>query len=251
MRLYGYSALRVPGYVVTDRDNIWNSAGKITEKGKFTGSAFDFFYTHNTQHVYIYGHYQNVGANFRAYVGFFDQADNILLDGGGEYRWRRNPGHWFTRISLGSGYIHEIDHDKNLLRKGFHGWLYYRGPFQSGVNLDVNTSKRTFMGKEFTDNTLYFSGWVRPSGSLYLWLSGAFGDRVDFTNAQDGTRVRLNHGVRYNLGRHLDIELGHTYEKLNVEDGRLYTANISNIQLVYQFSRRAFLRTILQYVNYL
>ena len=40
------------------------------------------------------------------------------------------------------------------------------------------------------------------------------------------------------------------YESLNVEAGRLYTANVSYLRLVYQFNRRTFLRTMLQYVYY-
>ena len=43
--------------------------------------------------------------------------------------------------------------------------------------------------------------------------------------------------------------MDHLVEKLNVDGGRLYTANLSNMKLVYQFSARTFLRTILQYAD--
>lgn len=218
--------------------------------GKFNGGALDFLYRHSTRNVYLYAHYQDVTPNFRADAGFADQTGTKLYDVGGRYIWRQNPGHWYTTLTAGSGYFYMSDYNDQLLRKYFRSWINYSGPLQSYISLQTNFGKNTYGGKEFDENYLNFFSQVRPSGSLLLWLSGTFGDRIDYTNVQDGTRVTLSPGVRYNLGRHLDIELGHTYERLNVEAGKLYTANISNIQLVYQFSRRAFLRTILQYVNY-
>ena len=49
---------------------------------------------------------------------------------------------------------------------------------------------------------------------------------------------------------HLNIYLRQTFERLNVKPGRLYTANISHLRLVYQFNKRTFLRTIFQYRHY-
>ncbi len=46
------------------------------------------------------------------------------------------------------------------------------------------------------------------------------------------------------------MSLDHIFERLEVETGRLYTANLTNLKLVYQFNRRFFLRTILQYADY-
>ena len=37
---------------------------------------------------------------------------------------------------------------------------------------------------------------------------------------------------------------------MNVSGRRLYTANVSNVRLVYQFNKRSFLRTNIQYVDY-
>ena len=52
------------------------------------------------------------------------------------------------------------------------------------------------------------------------------------------------------MGRRLSLGFDHVFEKLNVEQGRFYNANLSNCHFVYQFNRRTFLRTILQYAHY-
>jgi hypothetical protein len=37
---------------------------------------------------------------------------------------------------------------------------------------------------------------------------------------------------------------------MNVDDGKLYTANISQLTVIYQLSVRTFLRSVIQYVDY-
>ena len=46
------------------------------------------------------------------------------------------------------------------------------------------------------------------------------------------------------------FSLNHTYERMNVQDVRLYNANISQLTAVYQFNVRTFFRSIIQFVNY-
>jgi transcriptional antiterminator len=44
--------------------------------------------------------------------------------------------------------------------------------------------------------------------------------------------------------------MAHTYERMTVQDARLYTANILQSTAVYQFNVRTFFRAIIQYVDY-
>ena len=43
---------------------------------------------------------------------------------------------------------------------------------------------------------------------------------------------------------------GQAYQRFDVDEGRLYTANLSYLKAVYQFTPRAFLRAIVQNVDY-
>lgn len=218
--------------------------------GKFNGGAFDFLYAHATRSVFLSAHYQDVTPNFRADVGFADQTGTKLYEVGGRYIWRKNPGHWYTTLNAGSGYFYMVDYNNQLLLKYTQFYINYSGPLQSYCSLQTNLGKRTYLGKEFNENYLSMFLQARPSGSLNLWVSGTFGGRIDYSNVRAGTRVSLNPGIQYNMGRHLYLGLDHVFERLNVEAGRLYTANLSNVRVIYQFNRRAFLRTILQYADY-
>ena len=78
----------------------------------------------------------------------------------------------------------------------------------------------------------------------------AYGDQIDYANTQTGTRFKINPSIDFHIGLHLKAELYHTYEQLDVNAGRLYTANVSHAKLVYQINKEMFLRGIIQYVNY-
>lgn len=235
------SQTQYPDQVVTD----YNQPG-----GKFQGTALGLIYQHSTQHVTISGIYQSITPNFRADVGFFEQADSRYSSISAGYKWRRNPGYWYTLLGIGAGYTYNQDHNGNLLQKGFSGWLNYYGPLQSSLYLSVNMGKRTFMGIEFDNNNLGFNAGIRPSGDFYLALNGALGDDVDITNIQAATQILLNPVLQFNIGNHLYMGFDHIFQRLKVETGRLYTANLSNIRLIYQISRRAFLRAIIQYAHF-
>jgi len=179
------------------------------------------------------------------------QVDYQYIYGGVRYTFRRNPGHWYTKLNTAASYQYEKDHDDHsLLNRAFALQLDYEGPMQSVLNLTLNIGKRGFMGQEFNENYLAFNVGIRPSGSFSMGINGVVGDRIDYTNAQAGKCVSINPNLQYKMGRHLAVSANHIFEKLNVTAGHLYTANLSNLRVIYQFNRRAFLRAILQYADY-
>jgi hypothetical protein len=238
---YLASQTRYPGRVVSDYNQ---------PEGKFSGGALDVLYAHSTRHVNLTGHYQEVTPNFRSDVGFTDQTGTRLYEISGGYTWRKKPGYWYTYISAGSDLFYLEDCDKRLLRKYSRFWINYNGPLQSYIHMSYYLGKRTYLDKEFNSNFVRCEIQGRPSGSLFLGFYGNIGDQVDYANVRNGSRVTLNPYCQYNIGRHLSLGVDHIYEKLNVDAGRLYTANLTNLTSVYQFNRRVFLRVILQYVNY-
>jgi hypothetical protein len=142
------------------------------------------------------------------------------------------------------------DYEKNPLQKYLNTGFSYYGPIQSMISVQTYFGKRMYMKKEFDRNSATLMLTLRPSGLVYTGIFVSTGDQLDVVNVRNGNRLQLNPFLVYNVGRHLSLSVDHLYEKLKVEGGRLYTANLSNFSAVYQFNRRAFLRTILQYANY-
>lgn len=217
---------------------------------KFSGTFFDTAYIYTTEKIYFYIWGQKASPNFRTDMGFINQTGFLFYTASGEYRWRRNPGHWFTTLKLRAGGEYTRNQgNKIYLKKAAQVAIDYYGPLQSNFFMMTNLGKRTYLEKEFHDNYVEFTAQIRPVGSFLIQIAGGGGDQVDFDHVRAGKYIRFNPAIQYNVGRHLYLQMDHLVEKLNVDGGRLYTANLSNMKLVYQFSARTFLRTILQYAD--
>jgi len=217
---------------------------------QFTGTAIDFIFRHESRNIGYYASYQQATPDFRADLGFMPQVGYRNISGGIILASWRNPGHWYTFMNAMPTYQHEVDFDGNLIYKSLSLNCTYKGPSQSFISLIGSLGKRSLSGNTFNTNygDVYLS--INPSGALTLYSGVIFGQHIDFANIRQGKRLMLYPGLSVKMGRHFSLDLDHIFERFNVDAGHLYTANVSNLRLVYQFSRRAFLRAILQYANY-
>ena len=70
---------------------------------------------------------------------------------------------------------------------------------------------------------------------------------MDFDHVRPADRRRISTRVDLDLGRHLEFQFDHLYSTLDVEGGRLFTAQVPQMAAVWQFTTRTFVRAILQY----
>ena len=218
--------------------------------GDFDDTALEIFYYHSTRSWSWHFGYADFGRGFRADLGFIPRVDYRRLLAGLRYTWNGRPGAWWWLFTFGGGFDHLEDHDGDLVSSEATFWFYYRGALQSGVDLVGARYREAYGSGEFDMNYVSLKTWILPTANLYLMFDGIFDDRIDYANTRPGRRVRLSPYVSYAFGLHLRLSLRHTYERMGVDAGRLYTANISRASVRYQFSARAFLRSILQYVDY-
>lgn len=61
--------------------------------------------------------------------------------------------------------------------------------------------------------------------------------------------MRLTPGVSLKAGPHLRLSLGDTFERLSVDEGRLFRAHLVQTRIAWQFNVRAMARAILQYTD--
>jgi len=217
---------------------------------RLDGNAMYLYYQHSTQNFGLTANYQKITPDYRADLGSNSQVDFEYYKGYLRYTFRRNPGFWYTSLNFGTSFEHETDTHENLNYKKLKFQVNYAGPMQSTLAIYANLGKRSYKGVQFDEDYITFDASIRPSGKFYLELVGIWGDRIDYANIRAGKRIKLNSIIEYKWGKHLTLGIDHIYERLRVEAGRLYTANLSNLKLIYQFNRRTFLRTILQYANY-
>lgn len=232
-------------------DSVSTSLGQPSEA--FDDDALRLQYRHNSRHWFWQAFYEDIGEGFRADSGFLPQVDYRRGLAGLERTWWSDRSlekpRWYTRFFWGGDWDRTETQEGELLEEELESWFGLAGPKQSFFFIDVGTRERRSGANLFDENFLGLFFEMRPAATLYVNVNAAFGDQIDFANSRLGERVHITPFVRWNIGRQTQIEWRHTYETLDVEGGRLYTANLTQLRAVYQFSVRAFIRTIIQYTD--
>ena len=219
--------------------------------GTFNSYAATFNYSHNTRNIDWYLSYEDLGKGLRVDQGFVTQVDYKELEVGANYTWlANNQDLWWTSIEFGGEYEHMVDQSYDLLESGVELDFNISMIKQSHIYVDYSRFREAYNNEEFDQNSFYIHHCAWPIGSLHYWLNFNFGDRIDYDNTRLGKRFRFSPGFDWKIGMHLTLNLNHTYEQLNVEPGRLYTANITEGHITYQFNKQIFLRAILQYRDF-
>ncbi len=217
--------------------------------GSFSDQAYLLGYSHDSRNWRGWARYQDIGEDFRADMGFMPQVDFREGSTGFEHNWWGKEGDWYNRIELGSELERNEDQTGQLLQQEWRVWSGVGGPLQSFVWLNLSLAEQGYEGEVFNANAVRTFFRIQPSGMFSFDMFSRIGGQVDFDNVQQGDAVRLVPNFRLNLGRHVQAQLRHTYEQLDVDDGRLFTANLSQLRFVYQFNIRTFVRAIVQYTD--
>ena len=217
--------------------------------GSFSDQAYLLGYSHDSRNWRGWARYQDIGEDFRADMGFMPQVDFREGSTGFEHNWWGKEGDWYNRIELGSELERKEDQSGQLLQQEWRVWSGVGGPLQSFVWLNLSLAEQGYEGEVFNANAVRTFFRIQPSGMFSFDMFSRIGGQVDFDNVQQGDAVRLVPNFRLNLGRHVQAQLRHTYEQLDVDDGRLFTANLSQLRFVYQFNIRTFVRAIVQYTD--
>lgn len=218
--------------------------------GSFKDRLISFEYDHYTRTWGWWADYEEAGSGFRADLGYYPRVGYRNIEGGLLYTWNAKPNSWWAYFRLGGDLHYFEESNGKLLSETASLWLNYNGIMQSFVYLEAEQAREAYANKEFNQTAFVFQCGFWPAGNLELGATTMFGDQIDFANIRLGNRFRINPWLSYNLGKHLRLSLNHNYENMNVQNKRLYTANISQLTAVYQFTVRMYLRSILQYVNY-
>jgi hypothetical protein len=235
------SNTKYPANIATDFDQADSLSGQ---------AAFGRYY-HRSRKWYWNASYEYVGDDFRADSGFIPQVGYGQAIAGLERTFwpAKDKKTWWSRMYWGGDWDRTVEtRTSQQLEQEWEMWFGLGGPKQSFVNIDFGTRDRFFNGVTFNDEkfiNVYTE--VTPHKRVYVSTELNAGDQIDYANTRPATRVRISPFVRFKATRHLELSLGDTNERLYVDGGRLYTADVAEFRAVYQFNVRMFVRTIVQY----
>lgn len=218
-------------------------------QGDFSDYAMRVNFVHNTRTFDYFLYYTDIGDNFRADTGYIPRVGIKQVFTGVGYSFWGEKDSTILQNTYWAYYRHYEDQNGRVLYNGVDLWTAFLLPKQSRVYYYFYKYQQHFRGSDFDllNHRIYLSS--RPSGDVSLVLSGYFGDYIDFSNVREGSRLLLTPYISFRPGSRVSLSLNHTYEKMNVDGGRLYLANLSQFTMVYYFNAHSFFRLITQYTD--
>jgi hypothetical protein len=214
----------------------------------FDGTALRVSYNHNSRGWGVWANYEDRSRGFRADAGFVPRVDLRIAETEiVKLFWADQS--WFTRIGTGVYLQRTTDQGGDLTDQAILATGSYNGPMQSSMWFQAGQLKEHFDGVTYTQWRQVSEWSMQPSSTMRLSFFERYGDTVDYANSRAATVLLLQPGLELKLGQHVNVQLNHALQRLNVDGGRLFTANLSQARLVYQFNTRMFARAILQYAD--
>ena len=219
-------------------------------EGSFTGDSILFDYDHNSRNWFWSASYEDRAPGLRLDSGFMPRVDTREVELFAVRSFWDEKDRWWDRWRVGASAERTEDQEGQLTDEDLEVRVDFAGPMQSFVQVEVGRAKTFFEGVLYEDlDNVNLYGEVQPSGALKASLFTTGGETVDFANNQPGDEFLINPRIEVKLGRHVILELDHLLQNLDVEDGQLFEANLSQLRLVYNFNVRTFVRGILQWLD--
>lgn len=213
------------------------------------GQALLFNYNHSVRDWGAWVWYRDISEGYRADLGFQPNVDFQKGGTGIERYWWGESGDWFNRLEVGVATDYGQRQDGSFYDRETEAWFAYDGPYQSEAHIRVSKGTRVYGGSHFPTDGYWFEAEIQPNRVVGFGLGARYGDWIDFTHVQAATRLIVSPQMTVRAGRHLLLDLDYNYQTLDVEAGRLYSAAVSELRGVWQFSVRTFVRLIVQHTN--
>ena len=218
-------------------------------EGRFGGNAVNLQFQHFSRYWIIQALYEDLSPGFRADYGFVPRVDTRTASAALFRQIWGKPKSWFNYIRLGAAGELVYDHSGTLTDRGLTAGLLIQSDLETQLNLHGIFSRTFYNGRYF--DTAYGTAdfRIRPFSGSELGLQGQAGQGIDYAESRLAHVLSLGPYGSFSLLRHLNTVLSHTFERLSVGGDTIYTANLSQAKIVWNFSVRSFVRAIVQYQN--
>src|SRR5215210_2191479 len=198
---------------------------------------------------------QDFGEDFRADQGFVPQVGFRA----GRYALFRNfypQQGLFRRVAPYAVVRYIYSPDGDLLRRQTNPGIQVQGQRNMTASLDFAVREQLRVGSQVLERSdvNYFFQFDPGRRFSRVGISGALGDSVDCANVRVGQGGSLSLSGTLKPTDHLALDFNTDRQWLDVNagggrQGRLFTAQIERLKATYNFTARAFLRLIGEYLD--
>jgi hypothetical protein len=141
------------------------------------------------------------------------------------------------------------DRQNNLTDRSLFFTASYTGPLQSYVESSFYFNKQVVNGTPYTMNLWEFYATAKPAGGIDAFFYTTIGDSIDYANSREAKSLLFNSGIEFGCGRHLNVNITHTFQRLSFKTDKIFSANLLQSRFIYNLNVRTFVRAIIQYYN--
>jgi hypothetical protein len=214
----------------------------------FSGSGEYARYDYDTRSWNAYVQHYDLNSGFRADSGFEPQVDAGQQEIGARRTWHGRDDTWWTRVNLRANWDITHDDSGDVLEREFESYLGFGGSMQSWFQFGYLARNVLWDGLLFAEEKVSFYTEFQPRGGLEVGVFMRYGDQIDFTNSRLGDQLRIEPNLKWNINRHLFMELEGTMLDFDTKQGeQIFDASVFDVRLTWQFNRRSFLRLTTQF----
>ncbi|HKH44474.1 MAG TPA: DUF5916 domain-containing protein [Thermoanaerobaculia bacterium] len=198
---------------------------------------------------------QDFGEDFRADEGFVPQVGFRS----GRYALFRNfyPQHGlFRRVAPYTVVRYVESPDGDLIQRQTTPGIQVQGQRNMSAGLDIAVREQLRVGSQVLErsNVNYYMQFDPGRRFSRIGVNGTLGDSIDFANGRVGQGGHLGLFGIVKPTDHLALDFNADHQWLDVNagggrEGRLFTAQIERLKATYNFTARAFLRVIGEYLD--
>ncbi len=218
-----------------------------TQKRMQRDHAFKVGYSRATGDHALYASYEDVGEDFRADLGYKAQVDFRKLEIGGGQTWYGNEGSRLTQWSYDINWDKTYDQGGTKLEEEYDASFALEGHLQSRFSLGYVHRSKNYFGEFYNQNRVYSSSGFQPHKDVRFTLWAAYGSDIDYANGRPGTELEIEPELSWDINGHWQVKLFHSYNRLDAEGERVFTANLTDFRVNYKFDMRSMVKLILQF----
>jgi hypothetical protein len=218
--------------------------------GAFGGNATWVDYQHVATKWAAFGQYEAYDSGFRSDTGYVPRVNYRNVMGQAQRRYFRGAGSWFNQIDLGMRGWRMMTDDWSMTDQTGAAFVNYTGPYQTQAQFNMPHDQVVYGGRSYEFYRPNFYAGIKPTGGTAFSLTARFGGGVDYANNRKATRVvQVGPRIEYRPITRVSVQFSYDLDRLDVDSGRLYRANLAQLKMMYYFNVRAFFRAILQYTD--
>lgn len=225
----------------------------------FGGQSLDFSYQHRERNWNTNLRYRSQSEGFRADLGFVNRVDTEKWVIGAERIWYRE-NQWINQLRFGGDW--DITHSAkgDLIEREQELYVKLNGDYQSFVRFSAYNRDKVGLRRNayddgftnslaITNNSDIFNEYgiwmwseITPLAGVSARLFVEDSREIDLANNRLADRLRIHPEFDWNISEHLLLKVIHRYQTMDSDSGRLFTANLTDLRLTYQFNIRSSLR---------